>query len=51
MKSPENLPASVRQRILNRAKSDRLINDNYFFPVTTIKIPVFHSIQPVNFIK
>jgi len=22
----------------------RLINDNYFFPVTTIKIPVFHSI-------
>jgi len=24
--------------------SGRMINDNYFFPVTTIKTPVFYSI-------
>ena len=28
----------------SKSLSDLMINDNYFFPVTTIKIPVFHSI-------
>ena len=29
---------------MSKLVRDVLINDNYFFPVTTIKIPVFHSI-------
>jgi len=28
-----------------------LINDNYYFPSTTIKIPIFPACQNINIIK